>query len=78
MKHEFGEAKVENTPPSKKPTLPGPVSVQNDSLTNTKFCNYLHMVKETELKISKKIGLSLLLPQKTDKELKCAVLHDHN
>ena len=35
------------------------------------------MVKETELKTGKKIGLSFLLPQKTEKETVTALLHDH-
>ena len=48
-KHEDGKAKIEKTPPLKEPTLPWPASVKHDSLlTNTKFCNHLHMVKETD------------------------------
>lgn len=36
------------------------------------------MIKETELKTGKKIGLSLELPQKTEKESVTALLHDHD
>lgn len=77
-KHEHGKAKIEKdiTPDEPTPSVPAPA--KHNLLKNTRFCNYLYMVKQTELKTGKKIGLSFLLPQKTEHELKKGLLHDHN
>ena len=53
MKHEHGESKIEKELPPSEPTHSA-VSAKHDFLNNTRLCNYLHMVKETELKTGKK------------------------
>ena len=78
MKHVHGKTKIEKEPPPSEPAHAQAASAEHEFLNNTKLCNYLHMVKETELKTGKKIGLSLLLPQKTEKETVTALLHDHD
>ena len=74
----LGKAKIEKEPPSSEPTHSQAASAEQKFLNDTRLCNYLHMVKETELKTGKKIGLSLLLPQKTEKETVTALLQDHD
>ena len=77
-KHVHGKTKIEKEPPPSEPTHSQAASAEQEVLNNTRLCNYLYMVKETELKTGKKIGLSLLLPQKTEKETVTASLHDHD
>jgi len=77
-KHEHGKAKIEKdiTPDEPTPSVPAPA--KHNLLKNTRFSNYLYMVKQTELKTGKKVGLSFWLPQKIEHELKRGLLHDHN
>ena len=77
-KHVHGKTKIEKEPPPSEPTHSQAASAEQEVLNNTRLRNYLHMVRETELKTGKKIGLSLLLPQKTEKETVTALLHDHD
>ena len=78
MKHEHGKTKIDKEPPPSEPMHSQAASAKHEFLNNTRLYNFLHMVKETELKTGKKIGLSLLLPQKTEKESVTALLHDHD
>ena len=53
-KHERGKAKIEKdiTPDESTPSVPAPA--KHSLLKNTRFCNYLYMVKQTGLKTGKK------------------------
>lgn len=53
-KHVHGKTKIEKEPPPSEPTHSQGASAEHEFLNNTRLCNYLHMVKETELKTGKK------------------------
>ena len=74
-KHQHGKAKVEKDFALK---VQEETPIAHDYQMNTKISNYLHMIKETEIKTGKKIGLSMILPQNTVSELQYSVIHDHN
>lgn len=52
-KHEHGKAKIEKytTPDEPTPSVTAPA--KHTLIKNKRFCNYLHMVKQTELKTGK-------------------------